>query len=151
MSDVTCANGSLCTQLSDSLEPKAVFMGGGASSLTSYLGGNPDIFLEFSPEQLPPGSVFGHSSPRSSLSSPNCLLGWGAFLGARSPWRGFRVNLSYTVVISDQCRLLHEVRDALLLFVPTLQNDQGLPDKLYGWFSVATGQGWRPSLRNGFL
>lgn len=149
MNDVTCANASLRTQLSDYLELKAVFWVLVVPALfTSYLGGNPNIFLEFFPEQLPPGSVFGYASPRSSPEPP--LLGWGDFLGTRSSWRDICVNLSHSVVISDPCRLLHEVRDALLLFVPTLHNDRRLPDKLYGWFSVATGQGWRLSLKNGF-
>lgn len=75
INDVSRANTSPCTQLSDCLEPEAVF--GWCCSPTSYLGGNLSIFLEFSSQHSPPGSVFGDSSPRSSPEPPfPHLLAW---------------------------------------------------------------------------
>lgn len=45
-----------------------------------------------------------------SLPPLNCLLGWGAFLGAHSRWRDVRADLPHTVTSSDQCRLLLPVK-----------------------------------------
>lgn len=136
INDVARANTSPCTQLSDCLEPEAVF--GWCCSPTSYLGGNPSIFLEFSSQQSllefssqqsPPGSVFGCSSPRSSPEpSLICLPGREDFLGAHSHWRDIHASLSHTVITHRNVShtfltgggLLREVRDALL---PSLQND----------------------------
>lgn len=72
----------------------------------------PEVFLGLSSCQPLPGSVFDHSSPRSSPCVFPHLPAWVGGL----PGGPALFGETY-VVVSDQSRLLHGGRDSLLLFV----------------------------------